>query len=405
MSSTPLLDAFAKAQCNAAPLMAEVKAVKPHAEDLAERLQITNSHATKLLSYATYFDYEQLRCMEGLSFDYIFTIGKFCRKLSNRKVDPTEFFDCAVTYAQTATLDELIEHLRQAVTAHNTEQADKPRVDWARFSATPDCDGKSYLNIKAPAEDLARIRSLIDDEAKELFHQGHAHSIAEAYAHIITRSVIGFHEAEQHDPNPLGFKYRPFVSICHPLFLENHDGKYVTTDGTLVDLSEYADQMLEPFGWAVVPYRNTEGMIEYSEPIEIAALDAEDNRDPQRQANPAQRLVLTNAHPMCAHPDCRITARFCQMHHIISWASGGPTEVSNMVPLCMRHNKLNDDNPDEPKNGRIEKDPATGRVGHRRYPDSDLRFSRARTVKYGIFEQARAFFDRLDAATPLDDAA
>ncbi len=402
MTPTPLLDAYTTAVRAAAGLLAEIKAVRPNQEDLMEQLGATKNDVTKLLKNSEYFDNEQLDEMKGLSFDIIFSIGKFCRKLSNRGVDPWEFFSDAVRFARQATLDELEEHLAAIVAKHNEECADKPRADWARFSATPDCDGKSYLNIKAPAEDLARVRSVIDDEAKSLFHQGHAHSIAEAYAHIITRRVISFGQApetaEADDPNPLTFKYRPFVSICHPLLLENHDGKYLTTDGTLVDLREYADQMLEPFGWAVVPYRNFSNEIEYSEPMEIAV------RHPGRLANPAQRLILTAAHPVCAHPDCRTAARFCQIHHIVSWAAGGRTELPNMVPACMRHNKRNDDDPAKPKNGRIEKDPVTGRVGHRRYPDSPLRFSRAPTIKYGMFEQARAFFDRLDQAQ-LPDVA
>ena len=395
MSLTPLLDAYATALRNAAQLLAELKAVNLKREDLIAQLGITKNDATRLLSNAKYFDAEQLEEMAGLSFDTIFSIGKFCRKLSNRGIDPLEFFSEAVAFARQATLNELNEYLAEVVAKHNADRSDKPRVDWARFSATPDCDGKSYLNIKAPASDLARMRSLIDDEAKAMFHQGHAHSIAEAYARIITRRVISFGKPhtddEEPDPNPLTFKYRPFVAICHPLLLENHDGKYVTTDGTLVDLREYADRMLEPFGWAVVPYRNHSNEIEYSEFIEIAV------RTPERLANPAQRLILTAAHPVCAHPDCRTAARFCQIHHIISWAAGGRTELPNLVPACMRHNKHNDDDPAKPQNGRIEKDPMTGRVGHRRYPDSPLRLNRARTVRYGIFEQARDFFDRLDA--------
>ena len=238
------------------------------------------------------------------------------------------------------------------------------------------------------------MNSLIDDEAKAMFHQGHACSIEEAKATIITRRVITYGEREASqsegegasgEDNPLGFKYRPFVVICHPWLLEKRDGKYLTTDGTVVDLRGYADRMLEPFGWVTVPYRNFAGGVEFSEPIEV-----------RRFADDAQRLVLTAAYPTCAHPDCRIAARYCQIHHIQAFAAGGPTEIPNMVPLCMRHNKENDDDPTKPCNGRIEKDPVTSRIGRRRWPDEPLRFTKAPPTRYGAFEQSRAFFDRVD---------
>ena len=67
-----------------------------------------------------------------------------------------------------------------------------------------------------------------------------------------------------------------------------------------------------------------------------------------------------------------------------------------MVPLYMRHNKENDDDPTKPCNGRIEKDPVTSRIGRRRWPDEPLRFTKAPPTRYGAFEQSRAFFDRVD---------
>lgn len=403
MTATPLLDAYATALRTAAGLMAELKTARRKPEDLAHLLGITHLTASKLLRNAELFDADQLATMASaqLSLDTISTIGKYWRKLSNSQVDQAALFQEIIDRAATSTLNELEEHLKVTIGDLNQQLADKPRSDWARFSRTVDCDGKAYLNIKAPAKTLARMNSVIDDEAKAMLHQGHANSIAEAKATIITRRVITYGEvgasksegeSESPDPNPLEFKYRPFVVICHPWLLEKRDGKYVTTDGTVVDFREYADRMLEPFGWVTVPHRNFAGEIEFSEPIEV--------RRQQRHADDAQRLVLTAAHPVCAHPDCRIAARYCQIHHIQAFAAGGPTEIPNMVPVCMRHNKENDDDPTKPCNGRIEKDPATGRIGRRRWPDEPLRFNRAQVVPYGAFEQSRAFFDRLDDHSP-----
>ena len=360
MTTTPVLDLLARVLHDAAGLLVELQASRPKPEDLARLLGTSHLTATRLLRNAELFDADQLAAMRTarLSLDTIFTIGKYWRKLSNSQADREGLFADVIARAGADSLNELEEHLKEVVGALNRQCADKPRSDWARFSRTVDCDGKGYLNIKAPAEALARMNSLIDDEAKAMFHQGHACSIAEAKATIITRRVITYGEREASqsegegvngEDNPLGFKYRPFVVICHPWLLEKRDGKYLTTDGTVVDLRGYADRMLEPFGWVT-----------------------------------------------CAHPDCRIAARYCQIHHIQAFAAGGPTEIPNMVPLCMRHNKENDDDPTKPCNGRIEKDPVTSRIGRRRWPDEPLRFTKAPPTRYGAFEQSRAFFDRVD---------
>lgn len=386
MNPTPLLDAYAAATRASAGILAEIKGAKPKPERLAQQLGITQNAATQLLRNATYFSAEQLADMghAQLTMDTIATIGRFCRKLSNLDIDPNEFFHQSVDYATTASLTELTEHLAAIVAQHNKAKANRPRADWARFSHSADCDGKAYLNIKAPAADLARIRSLIDDEAKATFHQGHATSIAEAYAHIITKRIIEHSQpATDPNPNPHDFRYRPFVTICHPWQLTNHDGKYATTDGTIIDPVEFSNAMLEPLGWATVAYKNPNNQLEFTPPIEIRA----------RQATDAQRLILSNAHPICAHPDCRIPARYCQIHHIEAYAAGGVTDLPNLVPLCLRHNKENDDDPTKPKNGRIEKDPVTGRIGYRRKPNEPLRHNRAPIVRYGAFEQAKRYFD------------
>ena len=265
MTTTPVLDLLARVLHDAAGLLVELQASRPKPEDLARLLGTSHLTATRLLRNAELFDADQLAAMRTarLSLDTIFTIGKYWRKLSNSQADREGLFADVIARAGADSLNELEEHLKEVVGALNRQCADKPRSDWARFSRTVDCDGKGYLNIKAPAEALARMNSLIDDEAKAMFHQGHACSIAEAKATIITRRVITYGEREASqsegegvngEDNPLGFKYRPFVVICHPWLLEKRDGKYLTTDGTVVDLRGYADRMLEPFGWVTVPY-------------------------------------------------------------------------------------------------------------------------------------------------------
>jgi hypothetical protein len=42
----------------------------------------------------------------------------------------------------------------------------------------------------------------------------------------------------------------------------------------------------------------------------------------------------------CTHPGCDRPYRWCDAHHIIHWADGGPTSVGNLRLLCRRHHRM-----------------------------------------------------------------
>jgi len=42
----------------------------------------------------------------------------------------------------------------------------------------------------------------------------------------------------------------------------------------------------------------------------------------------------------CAHPGCGRPHRWCDAHHIVHWADGGPTRLDNLVLLCRRHHRM-----------------------------------------------------------------
>ena len=61
----------------------------------------------------------------------------------------------------------------------------------------------------------------------------------------------------------------------------------------------------------------------------------------RRTANGAQRAALIARDRHCV--GCGARAAWCQAHHIVHWADGGPTSVDNMVLLCSRcHHKVHD---------------------------------------------------------------
>lgn len=68
-----------------------------------------------------------------------------------------------------------------------------------------------------------------------------------------------------------------------------------------------------------------------------------------------QRLLASAESILCEWPGCTTSADSSSDHHIIAFKNGGPTNVVNMAKLCRLHNGRNDDDPEKPRNGRIER--------------------------------------------------
>lgn len=69
---------------------------------------------------------------------------------------------------------------------------------------------------------------------------------------------------------------------------------------------------------------------------EMRRIDVDRGRD-RRLASAIQRLVLYAAHGGCTNPGCERPAAGCQAHHVVEWAEGGPTTVSNLALACPIH--------------------------------------------------------------------
>ena len=59
----------------------------------------------------------------------------------------------------------------------------------------------------------------------------------------------------------------------------------------------------------------------------------------QRTATTAQLKALAVRDGGCIHPECSRTAAYCDAHHVIHWADGGPTSLDNLVLLCRHHHR------------------------------------------------------------------
>lgn len=57
----------------------------------------------------------------------------------------------------------------------------------------------------------------------------------------------------------------------------------------------------------------------------------------------AQRTALGLKHQTCAAYGCERSYAWCELHHLDEWAPGGPTDLSNAIPVCnFHHQRIHD---------------------------------------------------------------
>jgi Domain of unknown function (DUF222)/HNH endonuclease len=58
-----------------------------------------------------------------------------------------------------------------------------------------------------------------------------------------------------------------------------------------------------------------------------------------RVISPAQRTALAVRDGGCGFPDCQRPLAWCEGHHLVHWADGGPTDLINLALLCRTHHR------------------------------------------------------------------
>ncbi|MFT4221250.1 MAG: DUF222 domain-containing protein, partial [Microbacterium sp.] len=60
---------------------------------------------------------------------------------------------------------------------------------------------------------------------------------------------------------------------------------------------------------------------------------------PQRTFTPHQRRAIIARDGECIIPGCHVPAEWCELHHVVDHAKGGPTHTGNGVALCWHHHR------------------------------------------------------------------
>jgi hypothetical protein len=115
--------------------------------------------------------------------------------------------------------------------------------------------------------------------------------------------------------------------------LHVREGQAMVTDDGKVDLGN---------GLAVTPRTlrrlGCEGLVQgMLHGVDGRPLDLGDR---VRLATRNQRLALEAMYPTCEIPGCDVPFAWCQVHHLVPWEEGGPTDMDNLRPRCTFHHHL-----------------------------------------------------------------
>ncbi|MBI2237094.1 MAG: HNH endonuclease [Actinobacteria bacterium] len=69
-----------------------------------------------------------------------------------------------------------------------------------------------------------------------------------------------------------------------------------------------------------------------SEPLDVG------RRTPVVPPAIRRAVILRDGH--CRFPGCDRPHTWCDAHHVVHWADGGPTALPNLVLLCRRHHRM-----------------------------------------------------------------
>ncbi|MDO4760957.1 MAG: HNH endonuclease signature motif containing protein [Corynebacterium sp.] len=371
----PLQEALTQRLRNEAQLLELISTTNPKKEDLARWGGFSEKTAARLLwitrTLPTWVFHTAART-HHIGIAALDAIASGINTLCNPDVDKQALIRDYLAHADTLSVTELDAHIRTHLNELNKNHT-IPRKARLAFNANPDVNGHCFLQGAGPAELVAQMRTILTRDAEEIrrAHPNTDMKLSEAMFSALAHKILSERNTDNnHDPY---LPYRPcYVIACDPTLRYHSDGKAITTDGSLINLTDIVNQETSAYGYAIA-YTLTEG----------GDYEHAGTWGLERFFNNHQRFIATIENPLCAHPGCNRPATNCQGHHIHAWSHGGATTNWNHAPLCAPHNAQNDDT-NTHHNGRIERCPTTGILGLKRHPTSELQFNNLPVARKGI---------------------
>ena len=283
-----------------------------------------------------------------LSVDAIAAVEKNARKL----LDGDEWALRAELCSLTGTVDEIdkaaaarVRELNRAVDDSEAKAHGKRSLKGGKNT---DAAGMRHISLSLPERTMADVLGMLRGTAEKMRRANDRLSYEQAMADALIA-----HLRTSGDGDSASATVTPLVviSLGDWAKLQRHEGSesiFGLTDGTTMTGAELVRAKMSEHHLVGI-WDRVDG------PVNLYRS--------QRTASPKQRQLLAADTLLCPVQDCTTSADECQAHHLDPWRLGGETNLDRMTMACRPHNARNDDDPNAPpRNGRLDRDPDTGRV-------------------------------------------
>lgn len=223
--------------------------------------------------------------------------------------DDTDF----VNLCRNCTVPKIRRLLRSDMFAGDPDDPEppvKPPSDRVGFGVGR--DGRWRLSANLNVDDGRRIEAALTERRDAIFDDGDEHATwADALVDVAERSLDAVTSRPRRD------RYRTW------LHLDVTDGSATTTDGWRIPMA-LADHLV--CDGVVQPVWEADGV-----PFSVGRS--------QHIVPDRTRRIIERRDRGCRVPGCT-AERFVEIHHVIHWLDGGPTDTWNLLSLCPRHHKL-----------------------------------------------------------------
>jgi hypothetical protein len=291
---------------------------------LAHRCELSRSSAATLVRTARRLQTMPLTQAALIEGEVGFAKAVLLASAAHRSDKTIEVFardeQVLVDHARRLTVDQTAVMLRHWLLAADPDREQRERAEGDRLHVSSTFDGTTVLDGVYTSEDGAVIKAAVDAEYERLWRAERASGDptrtapqrrAAALAEVIRRAVGS-------EPG------RPTITVTIGLDdLANSTG------------TGHVDETGEPVHPETVRRLACDARIipvvlgGRSEPIDVGRA--------ARAVTPTQRRALTLRDRGCVFPGCDRPPGWCDGHHIVHWADGGPTDLANLCLLCDHH--------------------------------------------------------------------
>jgi len=228
----------------------------------------------------------------------------------------------------TGELGVLLAKLRMEADPDEAERRYTHAVEERRVYLEPTQAGTAHLHaFDLPPDRAARIMQSLTTNAKGLRGNGEARTIdqlrTDAFLDILDPEPVTVPGKGSRERSGRGGVVDIHVDLDTLAGLAQHPGDLNGFGPVIADIARQIAERNNAASWRYTATDPTTGVV-----VAIGTT--------ARRPTEAMRRQIQGQHRTCVFPGCRMPAAQCDLDHITAWADGGPTDTSNLAPLC-RH--------------------------------------------------------------------